>query len=199
MQGIWLVAFIAQWILLLLLAFLMVQAMRFLRLLYKRLPPNTSVKQGDNISDFELPDIHNQLVSSSSLLGQDKSMLLLFVRSTCSSCRLLIKHIAKVAQQRAGANGLPCHVVFVCSGKQPDIEKIMNILPIQGDITVLVDKDEIVFTYYGIQSTPFGLAINSMGKVYSLLTYPAGDWFDAMMDSAQGSTPLRVEQGDHKG
>jgi peroxiredoxin len=180
MQGIWLVAFIAQWILLLLLAFLMVQAMRFLRLLYKRLPPNTSVKHGDHISDFELPDIHNQLVRSSSLPGHDKSMLLLFVRSTCSSCRLLVKHIAKVAQQRADANRFPCHIVFVCSGKRSDIEKMMNILPTLGDITVLVDKDEIVFAWYGIQTTPFGLAINSRGKVYSLLTHPAGNWFDAM-------------------
>ncbi|HLX40962.1 MAG TPA: redoxin domain-containing protein [Ktedonobacteraceae bacterium] len=180
MQGIWLVAFIAQWILLLLLAFLMIQTMRFLRLLSRRLPPGTSIKVGDHISDFELPDIHNQPVSINSLLGHDKSTLLLFVRSTCSSCRLLVKHVARAAQQRASVNGLPCQIVFVCSGKRADIEKMMNILPEVGDITVLVDKDEIVFAYYNIQSTPFGLAINSAGKVYSLLTHPAGNWFDAM-------------------
>jgi hypothetical protein len=32
-----------------------------------------------------------------------------------------------------------------------------------------------------------------MGKVYSLLTYPAGNWFDAMLDNAQGSPSLRVK------
>ncbi len=91
MTGMWFIAFVLQWVLLLLLAVLMVGVLRYLNFVQRNIHLVTQYAsrfdQGDRISHFELPNLEGLPVVSKKLFDTSQRTLLLFLSPSCSGCR----------------------------------------------------------------------------------------------------------------
>lgn len=89
MHGIWLLTFVAQWILLLTLTLFVVGILRYMAGIQERLelaaPHISRFDVGERVSDFVLPDITGRVVDSREFIGNGNSTILLFLNPECSS------------------------------------------------------------------------------------------------------------------
>lgn len=192
MGGMWIVAFVLQWILILLLAIMMIGVLRYLASLQKSsLPADRSrYEVGEHVDNFKLPDIHGHLFRSSSLIGQQR-VVLFFLNPTCGPCGTAVKQIAELARREGGLGIIPWSFVLICSGEPSKIEQFVKSLP--PDVaTILVDKDLEVTKQYGVRSTPFAIAVDRLGEVYSQSDRPTSHWLYTVLDVAAPSTGAEI-------
>src|SRR5690349_8239311 len=100
MTGLWLISYIALWILFLVLAVVLLSVLRNLGALYETLaafqnPPQEPIKlvPGDIVPDLALPALSGDRVPISAFRGQTTAFLI--VSPGCSPCHSLLKDIAE--------------------------------------------------------------------------------------------------------
>jgi hypothetical protein len=59
-------------------------------------------------------------------------------------------------------------------------------------VTILVDKDLEVTKQYGIRSTPFAIAVDRLGEVYSQSDHPTSHWLYTVLNVAEPSAPSEI-------
>jgi len=193
MEGIWLIAFVLQWILLLLLAVLMGGVLRLLGSVQQRLqlvaPPTSRFELGERVSDFELPDLDGRLFTSNSVVGFNQKVLLLFLNITCISCKTVVERVAELANQGRRLKELGWSFILICHGGPAEVKDLVTPLASQ-DVVVVIDGEGIVYQQYGIRAFPAGIAIDSLGRVIDQSTNVGSSWLYRVLGAPVPAHPL---------
>jgi thiol-disulfide isomerase/thioredoxin len=186
LDGIWIVAFGLQWIVILLLAFLIVDILRYLRAvqdtLYNMTPMVSTVGLKERAPFFTLPSLSGNTINTQHLFGQATPVLLLFLSSTCNSCKKVIQHLTELGEDTKDFSELSWKVVIVYYGGFSAVQDIFTEAEIlyraskNGNLVVLVDEEGIASKKYGIRSFPTGFALDSNGLVVQQAGGVSADW-----------------------
>jgi len=188
MHGIWLVAFVLQWILLLLLAVLFAGVLRFLASFQEKIqlaaPPVSRFELGERVGAFELPDLVSRTISSQDVLQRYPQSLLLLLTPTCTSCRMVLSQVAELASRDGGLGRLNSQFVCIIAGKHIDVESVVQQHPVllSDRITILVDEQARVLGQYLIPSVPTGLVVDQTGRVLDQSMNPHANWVYKVLD-----------------
>jgi hypothetical protein len=169
MAGMWIVAFVLQWVLLLLLAVLVVGALRYLGFVQKNIHLvtryATRFEEGDRISHFKLTDLNSLPAVSEVLLTTNPKTLLFFLDTRCGGCKAMVSQIADLAKHEGGLKRFEWSFVLIYSGSSPALVKV-HVAPIPlGEATVLADEEGMLHQQYDIRAFPVAIAVDSQGKV----------------------------------
>lgn len=169
MQGPWLIAFIVQWVVVLVLMLLVVGILRHLVSLEEQwrlaAPPISSYKVGQLIGKFELPDVTGTMVRSPELLAGSEGAVLLFASSTCSACVSLLAQVSGLIGNRSVA--LKKSLVVIGEGGVGAADRILEAHPsLRGSQVVFLSDDEsAVLHQFGITSVPTALVVDDKGRL----------------------------------
>lgn len=169
MQGPWLIAFIVQWVVVLVLILLVVGVLRHLGNLEEQwrlaTPPISSYEIGQAISEFELPDAVGTMIQSSTFLAEAEGAVLLFVSSTCSACVSLLTQISQLISSEHVAFGKS--LVIIGEGGAGTVKRLLEAHPDlrSTQVTLLADDEGSVLRQFGITSVPTALAVDGKGRV----------------------------------
>lgn len=199
MSGIWLAIEILQWVLLLFLVVLNLGMLRYLASFREQtqshLSETSKFKLGEQVSNFTLPDIHNTLFATEQLFAHNTRILLLFLNSGCSPCKTIVEQVEELAQRSGGLKALKWNVILICIGEVEASQKMVENLS-SPDLTILTDKDASIAQQYNIPSTPFGMAIDGLGVLYSQSSQPASMWLYTILDvPAPSYSTIPFDQG----
>lgn len=185
MQGIWLALFILQWALLLLLVVLNLGILRYLAALQEqaknRRAGRSKFQLGEQVSNFTLPTIQKDMFSSKSMFDQNKRVLLFFLSTKCGSCKTMIEQIGELARRPDGLQATGWNFILIFNGELSATQKMAEDLPL-ADLTVLIDQNASIARDYNIPSTPFAMAIDRSGNLYSQSSQPASRWLYTVID-----------------
>jgi|SRR5579863_165698 len=197
MQGIWLVAFVLQWIVLLVLLLLVAGLFRYLGSIQGRGELATSqatrFEMGERIDPFVLSDLQNRPVDSKILL-KGKS-LVFFVSSGCQGCKTMLKQVAELANREGGLKGLGWTFAFICYGTRENVEAFFKEYLPTEDITVLLDERSMVSNQFAIRSVPVGIALDERVRVVDQSINPHVDWLYQVLNvpaPLEDSDPVKV-------
>lgn len=168
MTGMWIVAFVLQWVLLLLLTVLLIGVLRYLGLVQKNIHLVTRYasrfEEGDHINHFELADLEGLPVVSKALLSQSKKTLLFFLTPGCSGCKAVISQIANLARAEGGLKKFGWSFVLIYTGSPAQVKAQVAPIPL-GEATILVDEEGTLHRQYDIRAFPVAIAADEQGKV----------------------------------
>ncbi len=192
MEGIWLVAFVLQWIIVLLLVVLMVGVLRYLDFVRRNIHLVTRYasrfEEGDRINRFELSDLNGLPAVSDVLLSANSKTLLFFLNTGCSGCKAAVKLVADLAKREGGLKRFGWSFVFVYVGSRTSIKEHIAPLPLD-EVTVLIDEKEVLPQRYDLRSFPVGIAVDNLGRVINQSGGPLSNWLSQVLNV---SPPLRV-------
>lgn len=168
MIGIWVVAFVLQWALLLLLAILMIGVLRYLSFVQRNIHLVTRYasrfEQGDRISHFELSDLNGLPVLSKTLLSANSKTLLFFLSVGCSGCTAVVRQIADLAKHEGGLKRFDWSFVLIYAGSRTSAKVHIAPIPL-GEVTILIDEEGSLFQQYDIRKFPVAMAVDNQGSV----------------------------------
>jgi methylamine dehydrogenase accessory protein MauD len=163
----WLVSFIALWLVVLSLGFLLLGALRALGLLRWRLEQleattpsrigRGGLKPGKKAPDFTLPSVANGEVSLHDFAG--RRVFLVFTQSGCKPCHRIVPELNKL--QRAG----DVQVVVVNNGEVEATRQWAAEAPVC--FPMLVQQQFSVSRRYEMYATPFAFLIDEHGVIAS--------------------------------
>src|SRR5262245_27733123 len=122
MEGIWLISFIALWIIVILEGVLILLLYRQLGILYLGTASGVSrdgLAVGTKAPEFSLPTVDGQTVSLSSLRG--RNVLLLFGSTHCEPCRRLLPGL----EEFAGREGRDFQVLWLNQGTPEETQAFL--------------------------------------------------------------------------
>lgn len=207
MEGVWLIAFLIQWLLLLFLVLIIVGVLRQLRIMQERwhlaAPPITAYELGERIADFELPNAAGTQVQSNRILQLTSGGVILFVSSTCSSCAAVMAQVAELVTR----SNIVLSKVFILIVVEPleatdSLRKIYETYLGLNDrqVVLLADDQGDVTRQFGVRSVPTGIVVDKDGHVISQTFNPhAANWLYKVTNTpapaepaSQGATSLRI-------
>src|SRR5690242_181352 len=159
MDGIWLVSFIALWIIVIVEAVLILLLYRQLGILYLGTASGVSrdgLAVGTAAPDFNLRDVDGQAVSLSSLRG--RNVLLLFGSTHCEPCRRLLPGL----QDFAARDGRDFEVLWLNQGTPEETEQFRA--ETGTTLRMLTFRDG-VNDAYRVRVTPFLFMIDPSGVI----------------------------------
>lgn len=169
MQEPWVIAFLVQWLVVLVLVVLVVGLLRHLGTLEEQLrldiPPISSYDVGQSIGEFALPDVTGASIQSSDLLAGSGGAVLLFVTSTCSACENLLAQFSELTSSRQVRLGKT--LIVIGEGGAGTVDRLLESHPglCEPQVTLLADDEATVLRQFGITSVPTALAIDGKGRV----------------------------------
>lgn len=186
MPTIWIIAYVLQWIVVVFLICIMAGVLRYLGSIQDKIedviPRTSRFVRGEQALKFELPDLQGHLVTSNDLLKNEQKLLLLFLSTTCDSCRLLLSDIAEFIAISRSLIVPGSSIVLICIGQSGDVTQMIDEHRERlGRTHVLVDEDGIVTRQYGIRGVPFGMILNKHSQVMQQSISPTLDWLQNMI------------------
>lgn len=188
MEGIWLIAFLAQWALMVFLGLLVIGILHQLSVMQQRwnmaAPPVTALEIGDELPPITLPNLHGSAVAVNAHL-RHRSGVLLFLSPDCSSCRTLLERLSRLEQrlERHGKNrGQQTdklrEVVLVMMGDQTKARRLLDEFShLSAQACIVFDADGSVSHRLAIVAVPTGIAVDEDGRVVSQTFNPhVGQW-----------------------
>lgn len=169
MQGFWLLAFIVQWVLVLMLALLMTGVLRQLGKIEERLtlisPRLSTYDVGQAIDDFELPAVGGTRWRSAENIERAGGAVIMFVSSTCSACSSLLSQITELFDR--GELSLKRNLVVIAEGGAGTASQLLEAYPVlgRGTVTLLSDDEAKVLRQFGVTAVPSVLAVDARGRV----------------------------------
>ena len=160
MSGLWLISYIALWMLVILLTVIMLGLVRQLAVINVRLGPEDNllstregVELGAIAPNFRTIDVvHGKEITLTNLKG--RSSIFVFVSSRCQPCQELLPHLSSFNKKLGGKINL---VVFSQSDPQESSE-LVNIHKISAP--VISDTEGIFSKQYQVRATPFAYRID---------------------------------------
>ena len=206
MTGMWVVAFVLQWILLLLLAVLVVGVLRYLSFVQLNIHLVTRYASrfelGDRISQFELPNLEGLPVVSKALFDTSQQTLLLFLSPSCNGCNDVIDFLAHLVKDEGGLRRFGWSVVAVYTGpyvSRESVEKHVD-SSLLKEMTILVDETGSISRRYDLRSFPVGIAVDHLGHIVDQSSRSMTKWLKQTLQGSQLSrqerSPLSV--GDQR-
>jgi len=165
MNGLWIVAFGALWLIVISLSIVVMGLLRQLGMLQLRvgidpgvLITKQGIERGTEAPDFEAIDLAAlKRVSLSQYRG--KRVVLVFLSTGCLACRQLVPHLNAMARDRQG------EVTFltVCHGHDAGCHEFARTYKLE--VSMLADPTDAIAASYGIDVTPFAFLIDERGIV----------------------------------
>ena len=195
MHGIWLFAFVAQWLLLLLFAVVLVGVLRYLSVTQERMrlaaPPISRFELGESVDAVAVEDLQGRPAMSTGALERGRNVALLFVSASCGSCRTVIAQIAELAGRDGGVAASGWSLALLFSGDRAAVEKVVRSNPalLSDGIAVLVDEQGTSMMRYQIMSVPTGLALDQRGRLLDQTLNPHASWLYTTIGIAPPERP----------
>ncbi|MCS6846512.1 MAG: hypothetical protein RMN52_02205 [Anaerolineae bacterium] len=177
MEGIWLIAFLAQWALLLLLGLLVIGTLRQLGIMQQRwrmaAPPITSLEIGDVLPDLYLPDQDSEIVPVSGHLKQ-RGGVILFLSGACAACRMVLEQLEALEDSDVANRG----VVLIMVGDVAEARRLLRSHPgLAPAILVVFDVEGTAMRRLNVIAVPTGLVVDERCRLVSQTFNPhAGQW-----------------------
>ncbi|MGH2388866.1 MAG: TlpA family protein disulfide reductase [Chloroflexota bacterium] len=204
MSGIWLSAFILQWLLLGVVTVLLAGLLRYLAAFQERMQlaaPVTSVFElGQKIVDFQLPDAYGVLIRAEEIIRKTKKTVILLGTLTCSSCRTVFLELDELSTRRDTAIFADAQIIVLLAGADSvTVSEILAEYPglRQGAITVLLDSEGRTTTRFGATSFPTGLCVDQEGHVLDQSRNPHASWLYKILGETPPVEPLRLGRYEH--
>ncbi len=195
MSGLWLVTFLVQWVIVLVLLVLVAGILRYLASVEERwnliAPPVSSYELGQRIENFALPDMTGQLIHSEDLLRRSNGAVFLFVSTSCSACEALLAQVSEIATRPNGL--LKKSLVVVVLGVTGNLEQLLVSYPSLSNekIVVLTDPDGIALRQFGITAVPLGLALDRESRLVHQTHNPhVTKWLYVRLDVTPPTEPI---------
>lgn len=201
MQGLWLVAFGLQWLLILILCVLVAGILRYLGSIQEKIdlvaPAISRFALGERVSEFTLQDIWGNTFASTSWIGQREQVMLLFLNPTCDGCKTVVKQLAEVLQRPERVEGEEWSFLLICPGELVAIKEMVESLLSSQKVAILHDEDadKLVSRDYGVRTHPTGMALDKRGRVVDQSFNPHAGWLYQVMGIPEPTTP--VTTGPH--
>ncbi len=182
MHGIWLIAFVVQWILLALLAVLFAGVLRYLASLQEKLqlaaPLISRFELGEQVGAVDVTDLHGNQATSTQAIGQGRNVLLLLLSPKCGSCKTIVAQITEMARRPGGVLASGWSITLLFAGDRPTIDEVVQKNPplLSDGITLLIDEQGVSLAQYGIPSVPTGLALDRRGRLLTQSMNPHANW-----------------------
>ncbi len=188
MSGLWLVSYVALWILVVVLAVIVLGLVRQLGLIHLRIGEEESgllktqegLELGVSAPDFEATDIVGQ--TKISLAGlRKRPSILVFVSQSCPACQELMPHITEFQKSQNGNVDL---ILFNRAPIQNSLELVKN----YGlTFPVIADDTGVIFKKYEIQATPFVYHVDKSGVVKQRGVVNSSEGLEALLNNNSSS------------
>jgi peroxiredoxin len=178
MQGIWLLAFIVQWVPVLLLALLVVGILRYLHSVQERwdlaVPAISKYEIRQKIDDFELPDMSDTKIKSRDVLRSSGSAIL-FVTPSCRSCLALLDQVSELVNRPDTIFNKA--ILIIVAGTRDQLENLLRTSSVHDSqqVILLYDEDSSILKTFGLRAIPTGLEVDREGYLISQTFNPHAD------------------------
>jgi hypothetical protein len=151
--GLWLISYVALWVLFLVVAVLLISTLYHLGVIYSRIehrvPPPTKLVRGEILPDVALqaPDGHQ--IQASQFAGSKTAFVI--ISPGCSSCLMILEEIAR------GDNSMKLPVertVIVSLSDVPATLEMVRRAQLPPGHAILADTNNILKERWGIRATP---------------------------------------------
>lgn len=115
-----------------------------------------------------LKDIGGRSTTSDAVIGGEPTILFV-VQKNCAPCRQLLSAIRDDLQR---ASALGWRTVLVVRGRPEDAVELLHEYALGGAVTALADSRQAVSDRWSVDSTPFGLVLDSDGHVHQKFAVP---------------------------
>jgi peroxiredoxin len=163
MTGLWLLSYVALWIVMLLVVAMLVGVLRHIGMLYeqagRRSPPATKLRAGDVVPDVTLSTLDGVKVRLSRFAGTSAHLVL--VSPQCSGCADLLKQLAE-SDATAEVEGKR---VIVSMGDPMGTEELLRRAGAPADGVVLIDREGRIKDAWGVRATPVTIVVDEQLKV----------------------------------
>lgn len=206
MSGMWMIAFVLQWIVLLIFAVLIVGVLRYLSFVQGNIHAVTHYasrfEQGDRISHFELPNLEGLPVVSKALFDRSQRTLLLFLSPSCRGCDAVIEDLTNLVKRERGLKRFGWSVVAVYTGpyvSRDAVEKHID-PSLLNEVTVVVDEKGLIAQRYDLRIFPVGIAVDHLGRVVDQSSRSMARWLKQTLQASQPSQekPVPLSVGDQR-
>lgn len=171
MTGLWLISYIALWILFLLVAIALISVLRNLGVIYESLgtvspelrSAPTKLVTGDHLPDLTLYTLSGGEVSLSETHKGKTAFLIVSPR--CSPCHSFLKDIAENGRNPDPLDPSVRHKVIVSIGNISEQTEVVSQIRLSQDLPFLVDTENLVAEKWGITTTPTTVIVDDQQKV----------------------------------
>lgn len=185
MTGLWLLAFVLQWVLIALLIVVMAGILRYLAILQERIgqtvPHVTRFEINEAATSFTLPDLVGHRYDFRPR-SDGRQTLLLILSTRCGTCEVVLRQAAEIAHRPGGLAAIGWSMVIVAFGDQRSVKELLGRslssedLALPNSIPVLVDETGVVLREYLVGSAPAGVALDPLGRVVDQSANPGPNW-----------------------
>lgn len=189
MPGPWAIAFVVQWLLVLVLIVLVAGILRQLSLLQQgvntAVPVVSTYRNGQRIDDFELPDANGTRWRISDLVRRREGAVLLFVSFSCPACLILLDQIRELVSREALT--LKRTLIVMGVGSTNAAVQLLEAEPALGssEVVILSDEGATALRQFGITSVPTGLTVDQHARVVDQSLNPhVANWLYIAADAA---------------
>jgi hypothetical protein len=159
MTGIWLISYLALWILVVIVAVVLLLMVRSLSIVVEKLQalqaapePATTLSVGETLPDVALRARDGMLHAIHRFRGADTAVVI--ITPGCGPCRDVL---AEVSQHPNAPDPLHLHVfqtVLICIGDMNEAEQELTQAGVPATVPVFFDSDNKVQSSWGIHGTP---------------------------------------------
>ncbi len=165
MSGIWLISYVALWVLVILQAVILVGLLRQLGALqtklgpeYNLLVPREGLARNTPAPDFRALDVvHGREIGLAEFAG--RTALLIFVAPDCRACSALMPELMTFARSHVGHLAL----ALVCQGEPAHCRELAQNYRVS--FPVLLDVEQAVSRAFLVRATPFAYRLDAGGIV----------------------------------
>lgn len=185
MTGLWLLAFVLQWMLIALLIVVTAGILRYLAILQERIgqaiPHVTRFETNETATSFTLPDLEGHRYDFSPR-NDGRQTLLLILSTRCGTCEVVLRQAAEIARRPGGPAAIGWSMVIVAFGDHRSVKELLERslsaedLALPASVPVLVDEAGVVLRGYLVGSVPAGVVLDPLGRVGDQSANPGPNW-----------------------
>jgi peroxiredoxin len=167
MTGIWLISYIALWVLFLILAVVVLLTLRSLSVVIERIEglqrgeveSSTTLTVGERVPDVPLDTRDGAHSSLESLRGADTAVVV--ISPGCGACRDVLAEVAHHAPSSDPLNLRVARTALICVGDVQEVEQELTAAQIPRTLPVFIDSAQIVSARWGVRETPTTLIVDA--------------------------------------
>ncbi|NOK57980.1 MAG: hypothetical protein GFH27_549287n284 [Chloroflexi bacterium AL-W] len=169
MEGIWLVSYVALWVLFLIVAFVLLSVLRNMGVLYEslknvsRFEKETDLEPKQQVPNVTLFDVSGREVPLTKFHGSEVAMPI--VSPNCGPCRRLLQEIVNGTAQLDPLEEKAHDVVLISVGDVQQTVELTQDIGLNHGVPVLIDRNQEIAEHWGITSTPAIVIVDNDMKV----------------------------------